>query len=150
MDSLKHRLVRVCHNTLTQKINELTIALQDVTEAGNNETKSTAGDKHETGRAMMQLEQEKLGKQLQDAEGQLAEFEKMDFTRLHQTIALGSLIETNRGFFFIATSIGRIDVDGTIIFAISPQSPLGAVLIGKKQKDTAVFNGVSYEILSII
>lgn len=125
------------------------MALKEVTEAGNNETKSTAGDKHETGRAMMQLEQEKLGKQLQEAEGQLAEFEKIDFARLHQTIALGSLIETTRGFFFITLSIGKMDVDGTIIFAISPQSPLGALLIGKKQKDTVVFNGVSYEINNI-
>jgi hypothetical protein len=37
-----------------------------VTEAAND-SKSTAGDKHETERAMMQLTQEQLGKQLQEA-----------------------------------------------------------------------------------
>ena len=32
-----------------------------------SESKSSAGDKHETGRAMLQLEAEKLGKQLQES-----------------------------------------------------------------------------------
>lgn len=149
MDSFKQELVLFCKNQLNRKIIDLAKALQDVTEAGNNETKSTAGDKHETGRAMMQLEQEKLGRQLQEAEGQFAEFEKINFNLQSDQIVLGSLIETDKGLFLMATSIGRITVASKIVFVISPQSPLGKLLLAKKLKDTVIFNGVSYEVLSI-
>lgn len=149
MLQFKEQLVKLCKTHLDHKLNELNEVLKDVTEAGNNETKSTVGDKHETGRAMMQLEQEKLGKQLREAEIQLAEFERINFKLDSSKIILGSLIETNRGLFLMATSIGKINLDSKTIFVVSPQSPIGKVLLGKKQKDTMSFNGVSYEIWNV-
>jgi transcription elongation GreA/GreB family factor len=149
MQSLKEQIVKSCKIHLDHKLNELKSAMQEVTEAGNSETKSTAGDKHETARAMMQLEQEKLGKQLQDAEEQNNDFEKIDFTRINQNIGLGSLIETDKGLFLIATSIGKLVVDDQTVFVISNKSPLAIALNGKKQKDTIVFNGVCYSIKAI-
>jgi len=146
---MKENLVKFCRELIKSKVTELKNALNDVLESSAAEIKSTAGDKHETGRAMMQLEQEKLGKQLQEAEGQLAEFEKIDFDLINNKIVLGSLIKTNKGWFLMAISIGKITIDSTTIFVISQKSPLGSALIGKKQKDTVVFNGVSYEILEI-
>lgn len=149
MNSFKQQLINHCQKLLNQKNTDLKLALQDVTEAGNNETKSTAGDKHETARAMMQLEQEKLSKQVQEAENQLAEFERVVGSNESANVITGSLIETNKGFFFIASSIGKVILDNKTVFVISQKSPLGLVLIGKKQKDTVVFNGVSYVIESI-
>lgn len=149
MNLFKQQLITSCKDHLTQKVNDLMKALQDVTEAGNSETKSTVGDKHETARAMMQLEQEKLSGQLQEAEKQLAEFEKIDFNKNVGSVALGGLIETNKGLFFIATSIGKIIVDNRTVFVISNKSPLGTSLLSKKQKDTVLFNSVSYIVESI-
>lgn len=146
MNAFKQKLITSCENYFTQKISELTNALRDVTEAGNNETKSTAGDKHETARAMMQLEQEKLSKQLQDAEIQFADFEKIDFSRKTESVSLGSLIQSNKGLLFLATGIGKVMIDDKTVFVISHQSPLGKLLLGKKTKDTVVFNSVSYQI----
>lgn len=76
MNPLKQQLISDCTKKLQQQIVSLKQLLDEVTEAVNNETKSSVGDKHETSRAMMQLEQEKLGKQLLEAETHLAEFEK--------------------------------------------------------------------------
>ena len=42
--------------------------MQSNQEALDSESKSSAGDKHETGRAMLQLEMEKAGQQLQEVE----------------------------------------------------------------------------------
>lgn len=150
MNSFKQQLINHCQKLLNQKNTDLKLALQDVTEAGNNETKSTAGDKHETARAMMQLEQEKLSKQVQEAENQLAEFERVVGSNESASVITGSLIETNKGFFFIASSIGKVILDNKTVFVISQKSPLGLVLIGKKQKDTVLFNGVSYSIERIV
>lgn len=146
----KEKLVIECEQAHRQKINLLKASLKELDESAKSESKSTAGDKHETGRAMIQLEQEKLGKQLQEAEAQLVEFGKINFSLQSDQIVLGSLIETDKGLFLMATSIGKITVDSKHVFVISQLSPLGKVLLTKKQKDTVIFNGVSYKILSII
>ena len=140
----KTTIVTACNKVLDAKIKFLNDALQEVTDAGNNETKSTAGDKHETGRAMMQLEQEKLGNQLVDLESQKIDFDKIDFSISHTSVTNGSLIETNKGFFLIATAIGKLEVDQTTVFIISKKSPLALVLIGLKNNDTVDFNGMTY------
>lgn len=149
MSSLKEDIVTACKNYLEDKVRSLKAIVLELSDSANNETKSSAGDKHETGRAMMQLEQEKLGKQLKEAEEQLAEFQKTDFTRLNPSIGQGSFMETDKGCFFIAGSIGKIEVKNKTVFVISHRSPLAIALQGKKEKDTAVFNGVSYIIHSV-
>ena len=145
----KQQLIQACSDYLKDKINALHVIINEVTESSNSESKSSAGDKHETSKAMMQLEIEKLGTQLKEAELQLAEFEKINFNKNFQTIEQGSLVETNKGYFLIASSIGKITVDDKSFFVISSKSPLALKLIGSRQKDTVNFNDVSYSILSI-
>jgi hypothetical protein len=149
MQSFKQHIIHYCLDYLTQKVNSLNIILREVNEAGNAESKSSAGDKHETAKAMAQLEQEKLGNQLKEAELQLVEFEKINFTKIFQSIEQGCLVETNKGYFLIASSIGKIEVDGKTVFVISNKSPLVLKLNGSKQKDTVMFNDVSYIINTI-
>jgi transcription elongation GreA/GreB family factor len=150
MPSLKEDIVTACEHHLKDKVHSLTNMVSELSDSANNETKSSAGDKHETGRAMMQLEQEKLGKQLKEAEEQLAEFQKVDFSKQSSLIGQGSLVETDKGYFFMAGSIGKIQVSGKAVFVISRRSPLALVFMGKKQKDTVMFNGVSYRINAVL
>lgn len=116
------------------------------TESANNETKSSAGDKHETARAMMQLEQEKLSYQLKDLQDQKLELEKIDISKPSAQIAKGTLIQSDKGFLFLSIGLGKINVDDKTVFAISPQSPLGVKLLGKKENDIVDMNGVKYTI----
>lgn len=147
---LKSKTVLACKTLLEEKLSFLTSTLADATDAGNNETKSTAGDKHETGRAMMQLEQEKLGQQLLELENQKKDFDKIDFSIKSKTIINGSFIETNKGYFLIASAIGKISVDEKIVYVISPKSPLALKLLGLKEKEMIDFNGIDYIIITIL
>lgn len=149
MNDFKEKLYAHCISVAKSKADIIQQSLKEVSEAGNNETKSTAGDKHETARVMMQLEQEKLGKQLFEAEEQYVSLQKIDCNKTSDFIGIGTLVETNRGLFFIASAIGKVIIDDKIVYVISHQSPLGKLLLGKKQKDTVVFNSVSYEILAL-
>jgi transcription elongation GreA/GreB family factor len=142
----KQKLIKTCSNYLKDKINSLHAIINEVSEASNSESKSSAGDKHETSKAMMQLEIEKLGTQLNEAELQLVEFEKINFNKNFQCIEQGSLVETNKGYFLIASSIGKIIVDNKTVFVISSKSPLVIALAGKQQNDVLSFNGVEYVI----
>jgi transcription elongation GreA/GreB family factor len=147
--SFKHHIINNCLAHLSQKVNDLITIIREVNEAGNLESKSSAGDKHETAKAMAQLEQEKLGNQLKEAEMQLAEFKKHDLTKSSHKVEQGSLVETDKGYFFIAASIGKLMVDEKTVFVISNRSPLALHLTGLKTDDTANFNGVAYHILNV-
>lgn len=149
MQLFKQHIIDTCKSYLEDKIQSLNAIIKEVTESSNSESKSSAGDKHETSKAMMQLEIEKLGTQLKEAEEQFTEFEKINFNKNFQTIELGSLVETNKGYFLIASSIGKITVDEISVFVISNKSPLAIAFAGKQQKDSLSFNGVQYTILSI-
>ena len=106
-----------------------------------SETKSSAGDKHETGRAMAQLEQEKLSRQLSETRKTLEGLRKIDPTDASTTIGFGSLVKTDRGYFYVSVGIGQIDVSSTKIFCITAGSPLGQKLLGRKKDDVIQLNG---------
>jgi transcription elongation GreA/GreB family factor len=147
---LKEKIYNHCLGLLNQKIEDLNLALANINEAANNETKSSAGDKHETSRAMMQLEQEKLGKQLKELQEQRSELEKIDISKPSLQISKGTLIQSDKGFLFISIGLGKIIVEEKTVFAISPQSPLGIKLLGKKENDIAEMNGVKYTIQKLL
>ena len=146
MQAFKLTLIQHCRTYLQDKITALNAMILELTESANADTKSTAGDKHETSRAMVQLEQEKLGQQLKDAELQLLEFDKTDFSKTPSVVGQASLVETDKGLFFIATSIGKLELEGMPVFVISHKSPLALALNGAKLHDEISFNTVHYRI----
>ena len=117
---------------LLNKIENLHRALLDLKEGPNNESKSSAGDKHETARAMMQLEHEKISRQLDDLHRQKNALEKIDITIGSSKIINGSLIKANSSYMFLSVAIGKINVDGKTVMVFSSQSPIGLKMLGKK------------------
>ena len=123
--------------------------LDDLKESGANETKSTAGDKHETALAMLQIEQANTRTQLQEVLNQQAALEKINPALSANTILNGSLIKTNRGYFFMSVALGKVVVDDITVIALSPQSPLGQKLMGLKAGETVSMNNAAYLIEQI-
>jgi transcription elongation GreA/GreB family factor len=148
--SLKIKIFKACIKQLDDKISSLKVALNDLEKGAENDSKSSAGDKHETGRAMMQLEHEKISRQLNDSLSQKAAIEQMDQAMESAIIASGSLIKTNRGYLFICVALGKITIDGIEIMTLSMQSPLGQRLIGLKPGDMAEINGLHYTVEKVL
>ncbi|MEQ1799081.1 MAG: hypothetical protein ABL872_14100 [Lacibacter sp.] len=123
--------------------------LQDLSDSAANETKSTAGDKHETALAMLQIEQENSSRQLNDVLKQKAVLEKIDPSLQPEQVVSGSLVKTNKGYFFISLGLGKITVDEQLIIALSPESLLGIQMMHLKKNDLFSFNGMQYRIENI-
>mgnify|MGYP003393247332 FL=1 len=96
---------------LQHKIAAIENDLLAIKESISNETKSTAGDKYETARAMLHIEQENVMKQLANAQNQKHELTAVDTSQVASVVRHGSLVTTNYGIFFIATAMGKIVVD---------------------------------------
>ena len=148
--NLKIQLHQKCAEIIEQRITELKSIIQESQDAANNETKSSAGDKHETGRAMAQLETEKLSSQLSEALKTQKTLQKINPNIIHQNAALGSLAVTNNGIFYLSVGLGQVEMKYFTCFAISPASPVGKVLMGLKEKDKFSFNGRNYIIERIL
>ncbi len=134
----KPEILKLIHGKLQEKIEYLERLISE-TRTSNNDTKSSMGDKYETTREMVQQEINNLQVQLNEnlrARNSL----KTINTNLHQKVGLGSLVETERGLFFIAVSLGEIILDKRKIFVISTESPLGKIVMGKKKGDQFSLN----------
>lgn len=119
-------------------------------QAANDDTKSSAGDKYETNREMMQAEKDKAMQQLSEALKLRKVLDGINIKNNSDAIGLGSLVQTNIGLFYIAVAIGEFEIDKTKVFGISPVSPIGNALKGYKKGDIINFNGreVSVELVS--
>lgn len=149
-DNLKQTLYDLCLAFVNQRIENAQQALNDAQASANAEEKSSAGDKYETGRAMAHLEREKSARQLNEALKLKATLDKINPTITTHQIGLGSAVITNGGNFYVAISAGKLTVSDIEIIAISPVSPIGAVLMTKKVGDQFTFNKRSVVIQNIL
>jgi uncharacterized protein (AIM24 family) len=147
--TLKQKIYRHYLQQINDKIQQLQKVLDDLKESGSNETKSTAGDKHETALAMLQIEQANTRGQMKEAIAQKDALEKINPSIAAKIIVHGSLIKTNRGYLFLSIALGKAVIEGVHVIALSPQSPLGIKLMGLQEGDTAAINDNNYLIESI-
>lgn len=63
--------------------------------------------------------------------------------------ALGAIIDTNRGTFFISASLEQFVVAGTKFIGLSTKSPLYSAMDGKKKGNSFSFKGNHYKIKDI-
>lgn len=146
----KDTLRQFCQNFIEERIARIQKNIQGIHIALTSETKSSAGDKHETGRAMLQLEREKLGYQLAEAEKIKQILFKVPSKTNTSIIGLGSLVKTSKANYYLAISGGEFKSDGQAVFCISTGTPIGQLLLGKTIGDSVVFNGSAIEVLDII
>ncbi len=147
--SIKALLHKKCLDHAEQRIQTIQAAIDEAVESANDDTKSSSGDKHETGRAMAQLEQEKSAGQLNEAIEFKNILTKIDPGQRSKTILLGSLAYTNNGAFYISAAAGKLTVSDQLFYAVSAQSPLAKKLIGLSKGEQTDFNGKIYKIEEI-
>lgn len=130
MKSLKQKLFDECIAYTENRILTLTGLLKDLQQSANEETKSSAGDKYETGRSMAQLEIEKVQTQLAEVNKLKQELIRIPTEETTKQIKAGSLIFTSRGNFYISIHAGQLIIDDQFFFAVSSASPIAQKLIG--------------------
>ncbi len=146
----KQRLHEACLAVIRSRIHEISQALAEAREASFQETKSSAGDKYETGREMMRIQSDMRAVQLGEAQVLLSLLERLDMTCLHEKVRTGSVVRTSNGTYFLAQSIGKVAIDGMEIQTISLASPLGKALKGLSAGQSATFRDQTLEILSVL
>lgn len=147
--NIKKELYKKCEIFVSKRLQTIQDIISSNQKALQSETKSSAGDKHETGRAMLQLEIEKAGQQLQSISHMNEILSKINIEKTSTIAHLGSLVKTNEATYFLSISAGQFVVANENYFAVSVSSPIGKLLLGKSENDIVVFNGNQIKITCV-
>ena len=145
---LKGKIVEDCYDIFQQKLVIINDELSHLSEAIEEDTKSSAGDKYETGREMANLEKEKLHIQALGIKNSLAALTALPKS-ISSKIDVGSLIQTNKEWIHLSISLGQLEVDGESVLVISPMAPLAQLMMGKVKGETVTFRENDYRIVGI-
>lgn len=146
----KIKLHQQIETLVLERINRAETELQSLQTSVFEETKSTSGDKHETARAMGQIEVEKATKILSDAQQLKRMLEGIDPTKQLDEAVLGALVQTKMGWFYLSISIGKIQFDENEIFCIGMTAPYAQQVLKLKTGNIFTFRSQKDEILRII
>lgn len=138
-----------CFQFVADRLKRIQLQISELESALTSETKSSAGDKHETGRAMIQLEREKLGQQLAELEKTQQLLSKVPRERDTTTVGLGNLVITDAFSYYIAISAGECKYQGKSVYCISAATPIGQLVMGMSEGHTIHFKGRTTSILTI-
>ena len=146
----KPALHALCHAFIEQRIAAARTAMRAAQESSSSETKSSAGDKYETGREMANAERDRNAAHMQQAQQLQAELGRISTDAVCDTVRPGALVTTSMGRFYISISAGQLAVDGgPDVFAVSAVAPVAVALKGLRAGEEAVFNGQTVRVLEV-
>ena len=145
----KEEIYNQCLAILNTKEQEFKAEIANLRDGIANDSKSSMGDKYETSREMMQQEINRLEQQLAANRQQIFNLKAVQLHSKNQQIIAGDIVYTSIGSFFISISLGEVKVGNQAVFVISPASPLGKLLIGRKKGDQFEMNKNKIEILNL-
>ncbi|RLD77644.1 MAG: 3-oxoacyl-ACP synthase [Bacteroidetes bacterium] len=150
LKELKKQIYSQLLELTDKKIDTAKKAIDSAKESRDNDTKSSAGDKYETGRAMMQIEMDKNEAQYSKAMKLKRELSQINIQKDYNKAEFGSLVVTNHGKYFISIGIGKIEVNKENYYCISIASPIGKLLLNKEIGDKVQFQDREFTISDIL
>ena len=149
MQELKQQLYILCGEYLANKEEVIKKLMNDAQDAANEDTKSSAGDKYETGREVMQQEVELNRTRLNELNKFKLALDMIKADQKNDTAIPGALVQTSNGSYYIAISAGQLKQNGNTYYSISIESPIGAKMRGLKAGEQFMLNGRNFVIESI-
>lgn len=149
IDTIKEKLYQACLGQVEERIRAAKESMAAAQAAANQETKSSAGDKYETGRAMMQQEQDKAGSQLMEALKHKKVLDQLSPAKTYDQVQPGCLVRTDKGNFYIAASLGQLSLDEQVWMVISAVAPLARQMQGLAAGAEVSFNGRVYHLNAV-
>ncbi len=143
----KEEILKILKNKISQKISVFENLINE-TRASSNDTKSSMGDKYETGREMLQQEINNVQRQLNETLNQQSFLQKLS-AETCEKVQNGALVKTDKGLFYVSASVGEIAFEDKKIMTISGESPLAKEMFGKKESETFIMNTVTQTIEKI-
>jgi hypothetical protein len=146
----KAALITYMKELLDERMKAAWTAMEAAQESANDQSKSSAGDKYETSRSMGQLDRNMHAKQYEQIRLEKTVLERITTSASASRGAVGSLIATTAGWFFISVSLGVLKFEDETVIAVSSSSPVGLSLLGKAEGEKFRFQNKEQQILRLL
>ena len=114
------------------------------------ETKSSAGDKYETGREMVAQEVNKVGQGLVLAKGHLTAVQRIDAETTMHKAGMGALVQLSNGLLvMLSTGYGAVMINDKQVQVISGDAPLAKLIWQQEAGFKFTLAGKQIEILAV-
>ncbi|HIB37259.1 MAG TPA: transcription elongation factor [Mesonia sp.] len=147
---MREKLLAKCADYVEERVSRLQSSIKDLEHDLGNETKSSAGDKYETSREMINTEINKLQNQLQSFKKLKEVLAVIENRKASTTVQLGSIVKTDAANYFISIPVGEIKVEDEKFYAIGLNSPIGKLLLGKEEGVQFIFQQKEFSIKKIL
>jgi len=147
--SLKSQLYNECMLQIRMRIATIQNSIASARESAANETKSSAGDKYETAREMLQQDIDRNLAQLAATQELESVLQRIDPQRETDVAVPGSLVRTPKASYYLSVPVGKITIDNQHYLAVSTASPVGKLMAGNKAGDSFLLNGETIQIVSV-
>ena len=135
----KQKLLGLCKETQMKMVDSAKTAMNEAQHALNEYGPNK--DRYDSFRDQLISRRDMFAGQYQKALSDLSVIEKINCQELKDKVEFGAIIISDISRFIVAISSGKIEVDGTTYYAISPAVPLYKAMEGMKAGDSFEFNG---------
>ena len=122
---MKYKVFDALESHLQAAVKEGMSHLSSLQDALTSEAKSTAGDKHETGRAMIHQEMRQVNETLQRSQSALDELIRLrQVSTAPVRVAAGVLVETTGPWVLVGLPFGKLSLGESLVLGVSVEAPL--------------------------
>ena len=145
----KTLLKNICIDVFKKRIAAAEFVVQQAQDSANSDEKSSAGDKHETGRAHGQNDREMNERQLSEAKRELQLAESINADKIYDSFVKGAVAICGEEIYFMSVGLGKTEIEHKKVFLISPDAPLSKLMFEKKSGDKIVFNEKEFLLMEV-
>lgn len=141
MKGIKAKLLNKCIELQSEVVRQLQQEIEEAQKQANDYGQPK--DRYDAFRTKLMRQIELYAKQLDKANVVINTLQKIDAKIQLAKVEFGAIVITNKQKIFVCAGLGKVDIDGEVYFAISPNVPIFNALNGKKEGDEIIFNGMS-------
>jgi hypothetical protein len=141
---LKNKLLAVCIARQQATAAELQHEVDETLRLSNEY--GAPKDRYDPYRTKLMNQNNLFAQQLKQANTRLVTLQKIPTDKEIDTVEFGAIVITDKQKLFISVGMGKVELDGTVFYAISPRVPIFETMRGKKAGDSFTFNGQTFRI----
>lgn len=144
---LKEKLLARCIEIKEESEANTLAAMKEAQQAANEY--GPPKDRYDSFRAQLMRKRDMLAQQLASVEEELRFLRQFRQGSTSTKVELGALVILESQMLYILAGIGKVEIEGSVVYVVSPVVPLVAAMQGLKKGDSFVFRGTAMRIVDI-
>lgn len=145
--SIKKNLFEKCLLFQNEVINNLKNLMSEAQQSANEY--GPPKDRYDSYRMQLLRKRDMYGQQLEKAINEFELLKKLNTNTIFKEVCFGSVVFTKTQKLFISISVGKIELDGDIYYAVSGKVPFYESIKGKKKNDNFTFRDEKNQIIDV-